>query len=304
MRFRGTDIAKLLVRSTFATRACRKVSGVGIYVAIVSALYSIIREYLMPCTTSDHAIAHLCWTLGLDTDVVHQLAETLADPPASKSAHVSDLLLHSMSAHYECTHFEMAGSELFGSAAVGTRPGHPLADLVFHFALAVIMRKVGAALEAEICAADLHVQCQWCLFFDTQYVDPMRGAPIGFVDDLLFNVEVDNRDICDGGFQVLVDKVCRTVQLVAHIFGNHALRLNDRVGEIYDYGPLHRQNQGVPCVCKENGACRDQGSWLPAGCRRLLAQRLPAVGLPGSIAIQAWRNTRDLFYPDQRVHCY
>ena len=154
----------------------------------------------------------------------------LADPPDFKSAHVSDLLLHSMSAHYVCTHFEMAGSELFGSAAVGTRPGHPFADLVFHVALAVIMRKVGAALEADN-LLPIYMSNASGALFDKQYVDPMRGAPIGFVDDRFFNVEVDNRDICDGGFQVLVDKVCRTLQLVAHISGNHALRLNDKVGK-------------------------------------------------------------------------
>ena len=57
-------------------------SGAGIYVDMVSAFYSIIREHLMPCTTSDHAIAHLFWTLGLDAEAVHQLAELLADPPA------------------------------------------------------------------------------------------------------------------------------------------------------------------------------------------------------------------------------
>ena len=102
---RGTDVANLLVRSVFATRKCRDVSGGGIYVDIVSAFYSIIREYLVPCASSDDAIAHLFATLGLDPQAVHQLAELLAAPNALATAGVPDLLQYAISNHLESTCF-------------------------------------------------------------------------------------------------------------------------------------------------------------------------------------------------------
>ena len=85
----------------------------------------------------------------MDTQAVHQLAELLAAPNALASAGVPELLQYSSSHHLEGTFFDMAGTEAFGNARVGTRPGHPFADLIFNFALGLIMQKVGAALQAE-----------------------------------------------------------------------------------------------------------------------------------------------------------
>ena len=56
-----------------------------------------------------------------------------------------------------------------------------------------------------------------------------QGAAIGFVDDLFFNVEVDNADVHAHGFKFVVRKVQRALELIAHIFGNHGLRLNDNI---------------------------------------------------------------------------
>ena len=78
----------------------------GIYVDIVSAFYSIIREYLVPCVSSDDAIAHLFATLGLDPQAVHQLAELLAAPNALATAGVPDLLQYAISSHLESTFFD------------------------------------------------------------------------------------------------------------------------------------------------------------------------------------------------------
>ena len=105
MKMRGTDVDNLLVRSVFATRKGRGASGGGIYVDIVFAFYSIIREYILPCASSDDAIAHLFATLGLDTQAVHQLAELLAAPNALATAGVPDLPQYAISNYLESTFF-------------------------------------------------------------------------------------------------------------------------------------------------------------------------------------------------------
>ena len=128
---RGTDVANLLVRSVFATQAERNVSGGGIYVDIVSAFYSIVREYILPCSSSDDAIAHMFMTLGLDHSTIYELADLLAEPTAFSQAGIPDLLSYAISTHFEATYFDMTGCAQFGCAKVGTRPGHPFADLIF-----------------------------------------------------------------------------------------------------------------------------------------------------------------------------
>ena len=45
------------------------------------------------------------YTLGLDPQAVHQLADMLADPPAVTQAGVPDLLSYAMSTHFEATFF-------------------------------------------------------------------------------------------------------------------------------------------------------------------------------------------------------
>ena len=188
---RGTDVANLFVRSVYVTRKGRGVSGGGIYVDIVFAFYSIIREYLVPCASSDDAIAHLFATLGLDTQAIHQLVEVLAAPNALASAGVPELLQYFISHHLERTFFDMAGTEDFGSARVGTRPGHPFADLIFDFALGLIMQKDGKALQAEDLVPSYAASDELSLV-DTHYTGMLQGATIGFVDDISFNIEVDN----------------------------------------------------------------------------------------------------------------
>ena len=105
VKMRGTDVANLFVRSVFVTRKGRGVSGGGIYVDIVSAVYSIIREYLVPGASSDEAIAHLFATLGLDTLAIHQFAELLAAPTALASAGVPEIFRYSISHHFVGTFF-------------------------------------------------------------------------------------------------------------------------------------------------------------------------------------------------------
>ena len=197
---------------------------------IVSAFYSIIREYHVPCASSDDAIAHLFATLGLDIQAVHQLAELLAAPNALASAGVPDLLQYAISHHLEGTFFDMAGTEAFGSARVGARPGHPFADLIFNFALGLIMQKIGAALQAEYLVPSYAASDRLSLV-DTHFTSMVQGATIGFVDDLFFDIEVDNAMVIAEGRMCLIRRIARALQIIASIFGDHGLRLNDKRGK-------------------------------------------------------------------------
>ena len=124
----------------------------------------------------------------------------------------------------------MKGCDHFGSALVGTRPGHPFADLVFSFALSIIMKKVGAALASNGLLPQI-VCSDSCAIGDGNFCRQVPGAAVGFVDDLFFSVEIDNDDVVQHGFAFRVDKVQRALEIIARIFGNHGLKLNDKLGK-------------------------------------------------------------------------
>ena len=90
--------------------------------------YAIIRKFIVPCAHSDDAIAFLFATLKLDGQAIHQLAEVLADPCALHKADLPLLTQYTINLHYESTFFDVEGCQLFGSANMGSRPGHPFAD--------------------------------------------------------------------------------------------------------------------------------------------------------------------------------
>ena len=54
---------------------------------------------------------------------------------------------------------------------------------------------------------------------------------MGFVDDLFFSVEIDNDDVVQHGFAFLADKAQHTLEIIARMFGNHGLKLNDKLGK-------------------------------------------------------------------------
>ena len=108
----------------------------------------------------------------------------------------------------------MAGCSFFGSARVGTRPGHHFADLIFKFALGLVMKKIGHTREREG-LIPAYVATDNLSFMDSQCSKTEQGAAIGFVDDLFFNIEVDNEMVLAEGGECVVERVCRALQIIA-----------------------------------------------------------------------------------------
>ena len=101
------------------------------------------------CVESDEMIAYLFQALHFDDAAIRNLAELLADPTNMSCVGVPSFPQFCISLHFEGAFLHIAGSEDIGSAIIGTRPGHLFADLIFNYALGVILRKAGDALEKE-----------------------------------------------------------------------------------------------------------------------------------------------------------
>ena len=232
LKGRGTDIANLAVRCVFATRKIRSRSGISTYVDIFTAFYAVIRQLVVPCAESDDAIARLFLDLKLDTDTIHSLARVLAEPTVLEEAGLPKIFEQAISLHFEATWFQIDGADSFATAACGTRPGHPFADLIFNFVLGKIVFEAGTKLKVAGLIPDYPYSGELTPVASEQVsqVD-VPSAIIGFVDDAFINTEVPNDMIIAQGFECLFSKAIDTIAIVASTFADHALFVNDKVGK-------------------------------------------------------------------------
>ena len=80
-----------------------------------------------------------------------------------------------------------------------------------------MMQKVGTALQAEG-LVPCYATSDKLSLVDTHYTGMLQGATIGLVDDLFFNIEVDNSMVIAEGRRCLIVRIARALQIIASIF--------------------------------------------------------------------------------------
>ena len=91
------------------------------------------------------------------------------------------------------------------------------------------MKKIGHTREREG-LIPAYVATDNLSFMDSQCSKTEQGAAIGFVDDLFFNIEVDNEMVLAEGGECVVERVCRALQIIAWIVRDHGLQFHDKTG--------------------------------------------------------------------------
>ncbi len=139
---RGTDFAAHILRLFVESSFIRKKPGAIIFVDLKSAFYSVLREIVMSMDTSDDGIVHLFATLNLPDNAFEEFCEVLANLPILEQAGVPRHLQRIVAEMHTDTWFTMEGVPDLAKTSKGTRPGDPLADLVFNFVAAKIFKDV------------------------------------------------------------------------------------------------------------------------------------------------------------------
>ena len=85
---RGTDLAAHSLRLFIEAAFHHKRSAGVLFVDLVSAFYTVVRELCMTLSTSDEDIAKLFSTLGLPPSAMHELAQKLQEMPILDEAGV------------------------------------------------------------------------------------------------------------------------------------------------------------------------------------------------------------------------
>lgn len=125
-----------------------KSSAVLYYLDLKEAFYRIVREAPLGGEVSDEFIGLLAMKLiNLPDDSLHQLHAFLSEPTALQQARLDEMQCRCLHAVHATTHLWMDGQDDVSRTPVGTRPGDCMADLVFGFAWACVLKKLQCYME-------------------------------------------------------------------------------------------------------------------------------------------------------------
>ena len=141
----STPEMSLLVRSVQSHSHDRGISVGCLFVDITAAFYSVLREFLLPNHADVGSLVSLCDKLGFSADATGDVLQGFAsqsDPCISAvwQARVSDVLRH--------TWFQVLGSSSCVATRRGSRPGDPLADLLYGIVMAQALTEIQQHFES------------------------------------------------------------------------------------------------------------------------------------------------------------
>jgi len=182
----STDVAHHLLHAHLSWSRARNVSCGILFVDLQSAFYSVLRSSLFPEEFHDDTICFAMKQLGITPTDWHEIMRSVRQDNATKGLNPhSEGILRDM---FSGTHFTMQGLEAKTATTRGTRPGDPVADILFNMAFKLVVLdarfKIRAATNLPCFGSPKPVEvitCPDCV--------PERGfAEITFVDDIAYAI--------------------------------------------------------------------------------------------------------------------
>ena len=142
----GPDQIQLLVQSHAEYAASKGLSHACVFIDINSAYYRLFRPALLRDIQTDEDLAAFFRHHGLSSQSYQTFMHLMHQPDAFATAQVPDHLRWIISDVLNATWFSMADRPTVVHTTRGSRPGSPLADMLFAFLLAEIQSHAKARL--------------------------------------------------------------------------------------------------------------------------------------------------------------
>jgi len=189
---KATDMATLMVRTFFHYAKDNSLSAAALFVDVRNAFYTVVRETLFDDYNTDKDIDKLFEKLQLPKDTMMALYGTLSGEAVlgDLPPHLRRLLRDAHSA----TWYVMEGSETVTQTNTGTRPGNPLADIVFNLLFAEILQRLKEEMHKHGLRTVIPARRTNGLFMvDELTNDYVDVADVSYVDDLTVLVAREDR---------------------------------------------------------------------------------------------------------------
>ena len=142
---KGVDLASLLLSSTLSVIKRKSLTSLSLFIDVKAAYYSVLRQVLLPMPTSSADLDDLLESVEIPIALV-PLVEHLLANPCLLASYTSAHLLAVLADVHQDTHFLVEGVGSVARTRKGTRPGDPLADMLFNIMLAPLLRSAQEVL--------------------------------------------------------------------------------------------------------------------------------------------------------------
>ena len=235
---RATDIACLAARAFLDGNKHRGWSAAIIFLDVVSAFDSALRQLLVPVLhpLSIADTVDFSSFKGLEKQL---LSEILLQPSALAQAGVPPHLAAIAADIHEATWFAVAGAPGIVSTICGSKPGDPLGDLMYNFLMARVIKN----LRDELHTAGLVVSKK----FDREtpaFAEPVNPSEniesmdVSYVDDEAIFIE-------DSDAMELIGKIQAVTMTAIRTFASHGLQLNFGPGKSECLASLRGKNSKI-----------------------------------------------------------
>ncbi|CAE7242238.1 unnamed protein product, partial [Symbiodinium necroappetens] len=146
----GVDSIGLVVRAYQIWAKQKKMASSLTFFDLKTAFYRVLRQVLVPSEkgAGDAAFVRLLSELGVPDQAVCELATQLGNMVALAEAGVSDHLMAQTADLFRGSWFKLQGETTIWLTRRGTRPGDPLADLLFAFSFTACCRAIDDSLQS------------------------------------------------------------------------------------------------------------------------------------------------------------
>ena len=191
MPHRGTALCSHFSRSFFGYACERSLCAAQLYVDVIGAFDTVLRQLLFQNELSDEVIAFVLNSLGMDAEVMHKLAQHISNKDFLDSSGMSKFTQMCFQKCHEDTWISTQGLQEIATTEVGSIPGDPLGDIAFNF----VSSRVHTDLESQLLAAGLlsEVEAPPCLSGLTGHeLGPLTMFDNVYVDDAAFMILADS----------------------------------------------------------------------------------------------------------------
>eukprot|EP00435_Cladocopium_sp_Y103_P048270 s546_g14.t1 len=218
----STDVAHHILHAYSAWAREKSVSCGILFVDLQSAFYSVMRSSLFKEEMHDDLICRAVADFGIRPDEWNAIRQAAADDYAVQGIHPQiESILQDM---FSATHFSMKGIPTVTATTRGTRPGDPVADILFNLAFRLVVLD---ARQRFVASSDLAFVGSPLPAADVLSPPnmPAKGfAEVSFVDDLAYVLHSSSAESLVGSLQ--------TVASCLHDAVHHrGLKLNYGVGK-------------------------------------------------------------------------
>ena len=217
---RGCDFASHLLNATLDLARLRKRSIATFFVDVIAAFDSVLHSFIVDLELSDESILYLMTRLNLPSECYADLCAALNAPSALSAAGVPAHLQGVISDILTDNWFLIDNNPNPCIINRSTKQGDPLADLLFNFFAAVILKSIRASLSAAGYGV-VYTPVSTTLFGD---LNPGVITDLSYVDDGAFQHEIADNSIAIYDMQTIT-------AIVARAFYSHALLPNFKKGK-------------------------------------------------------------------------